>query len=120
MPYDRFIDTYRIGTTRTAEGYPNVITVSPTNSLLVSLIPDDTSYTISGTYYKGVQTLSSDTDTPEMPDRFHMAIVYLAMQYYAMWEAPEVMVRGKAMFGRMIVQLENDQLQLVTTNRDSF
>jgi len=56
-----------------------------------------------------------------MPDRFHMAIVYLAMQYYAMWEsAPEVMVRGKSMFGRMIVQLENDQLQLVTTNRDSF
>lgn len=121
MPYDRFIDTYRIGTTRTAEGYPNVITVSPTNSLLVSLIPADTSYVISGTYYKGVTSLSADTDTPDMPDRFHMAIVYLAMQYYALWEsAPEVMVRGKAMFGRMIVQLENDQLQLVTTNRDSF
>jgi len=118
LPYDYFIDTYRIGTTRTATGYPNVITVSPTNSLMVSLIPIDTSYTIGGTYYKGVQTLSADADIPEMPERFHMAIVYLAMQYYAMWEsAPEVMARGKSMFGRLIVQLENDQLQPITINR---
>lgn len=118
LPYDYFIDTYRIGTTRTAEGYPNVITVSPTNSLLLSLIPPDTSYTISGVYYKNVTTLSADSDTPDMPDRFHMAIVYLAMQYYAMWEsAPEVLARGKSMFDRMILQLEEDQLPPVTIDR---
>lgn len=121
MPYDRFIDAYRIGTTRTAQGYPNIITVSPTNSLLVSLIPEDTSYTIRGTYYKNVTTLSSDTDSPNMPDRFHVLVVYLAMQYYAMWEsAPEVMVRGQAQFKKMLVQLENDQLQLLLTNRDAI
>lgn len=117
-PYDRFIDTYRIGTNRTALGYPNIITVSPSNSLLVSLIPADTTYTMSGVYYKDVTILALDADTPDMPTRFHMAIVYLAMQYYSLWEsAPEVMIRGDKMFRRLIVQLENDQLQPVIVDR---
>lgn len=118
MTYDSFIDNYRIGTNRTTEGYPNIITVSPTNSLLISLIPPDTTYTITGMYYKDHTTLSLDADTPDMPSRFHMAIVYLAMQYYAMWEsAPEVLARGKSQYSKMIVRLENDQLQLVTVAR---
>lgn len=121
MPYDRFIDTYRIGTTRTAEGYPNIISVSPTNSLLLSLIPADTSYVIGGTYYKGVQTLSADDDIPEMPERFHMAIVYKAMKYYGRWEsAPEIVASSNELFGLIYAQLQDDQLQPVTTNRDSI
>lgn len=120
LPYDRFIDTYRIGTTRTTEGYPNVITVSPINSLLVSLIPNDTSYTISGTYYKGLSTLSNDSDTPEMPDRFHMAIVYLAMMDYGFYEgAPEVVQRAERKFNRIFAQLEVDQLQPLIIDRTS-
>lgn len=121
IPYDRFIDTYRIGTTRTTPGYPSIISVSPTNSLLLSLIPPDTSYVIGGTYYKGVQTLSADDDIPEMPERFHMAIVYKAMKYYGRWEsAPEIVASSNELFGLMYAQLQDDQLQLVTTNRDSL
>jgi hypothetical protein len=118
LPYDSFIDLYRIATNRTTEGYPNIITVSPSNSLMVALIPPDSTYTIVGSYYKDHTTLTLDADTPEMPSRFHMAIVYLAMQYYAMWEsAPEVLARGKSQYSKMIVRLENDQLQPITIVR---
>ena len=118
LPYDYFIDTYRIGTTRTATGYPNIVSVSPTNALLLSLIPLDTSYTISGTYYKGLQTLSADADIPEMPERFHMAIVYLAMQYYARWEsAPEVLASSKSEYSLILQELENDQLEPIVVVR---
>lgn len=118
MPYDSFIDSYRIGTNRTTEGYPNIITVTPSNSLMISLIPPDTTYTIVGMYYKDHTTLSLDADTPDMPSRFHMAIVYLAMQYYGMWEsAPEVLARGKSQYSKMLVRLENDQLQPITVVR---
>jgi len=119
MPYDTFIDAYRIGTTRSTEGYPNIITVSPTNSLILALIPPDTTYTISGTYYTGNSLLTLDADTPEMPDRFHIAIVYLAMQYYAEYEsAPEVLQRGTRKYKKTFLQLEIDQLPAFTVNRN--
>ena len=57
-------------------------------------IPDQI-YFINGEYFKKLTEFSADTDTPRIPERFHMLIVYKIMMYYGGFEsAPEVFSRG--------------------------
>ncbi len=113
--YERFRDTYLIGSQRTSYGYPSSIVVSPTKSLILALPPDDTSYTISGDYYKVPTMLSADTDEPDMPPRFHMLIVYRAMEFAGFKEsANELITLAQKNIIRMTRLLEDDQLPTVT------
>lgn len=113
--YERFRDTYIIGSQRTSYGYPSSIVVSPTKSLILALPPDDTSYTISGDYYKVPTVLSDDTDEPDMPSRFHMLIVYRAMEFAGFKEsANELITLAQKNIVRMTRLLEDDQLPTVT------
>jgi hypothetical protein len=116
-PYNDFRDYYLIGTNRTTYTRPCDITVSPTNSLILGLPPDDV-YTVVTEYYKAPTTLSADSDEPAMPARFHMAIVYKAMTYYGLYEsASEVLTRGEGLFAQLYDQLLADQIEHVTVNR---
>lgn len=117
--YDIFRDTYLYGTTRSTTGYPTVITVAPDKSLVLSLIPESNIYTVTGDYYSTPTTLAADSDTPSMPERFHMAIVYKAMMMYGAYEsAQEVYARGEASYRKMLTQLEIDQLPPIVVIRD--
>ena len=117
LPYDTFRDTYLYGSSRTTQGYPTVVTVAPDKSLQVALIPDRV-YHIVADYYTLPQELTLDTDVPLMPSRFHMAIVYKAMQWYGSYEnAPEVVMRGIDGYTRLMSNLIYDQTQSVTVAR---
>lgn len=61
---------------------PGAISVSHDDKLYLGPKPDAI-YRVSGYYWRGLQTLADDTDTPEMPSDFHMLIVYRAMVKYA-------------------------------------
>lgn len=112
MDYAQFRDHYIFATFRTTQSRPISIAVRPNDkALLLGPIPDFV-YTVVGEYFYDPITLSLDADTPAMPSRYHMAIVYRAMQSYALYEAaPEVMTRGQTGYSELIKRIEEDQLQ---------
>jgi hypothetical protein len=55
------------------------------DAILCGAIPDDV-YVISGDYYRVAPDLAVDADEPLIPERFQMAIVWLAVKSYAGYE----------------------------------
>lgn len=75
---------------------PGAISVDHTDKLYLGS-PPDAVYRLSGYYWRGNQTLADDGDEPEMPDDFHMMIVYRAMVKYAYnIIAQEILARATA------------------------
>lgn len=89
MPYGDWRDTYQMGNMRLSQSRPMSITITPDQSIGLGMTPDSTDYTIVGDYFREPSALVADTDIPGMPARFHMLIVYQAMQYYAQYESDE-------------------------------
>lgn len=73
-------------------------------------------YTIRGEYWKGSQTLAANTDTPEMPSRFHMAIVWRAVLLLTEADEADTLVYARAenKYNELLTQLERDQLPPIT------
>lgn len=90
--------------------------------ILFTLLPDDDSvrfepcpdaiYTIDGDYKRTAQVFSASADEPTgLPSKFHMMIVYKAMQHYGFHEsAPDVLANGEAWFNEWLPILEREQL----------
>lgn len=72
IPYWKWYDKYGRGSHDA--GRPIEWAISPTNELCFGPTPDD-AYTIRHAYWKSPQTLSDNSDTPEMPSRWHDMIV---------------------------------------------
>lgn len=110
MEWTTFRNLYRYANMRNTTARPVVVSIKPNKDLAFGSTPDGI-YVIDGEYYTQPVTLSADTDTPLLPARFHMAIVYRAMMYYAGYEAaPEVMARGDFEYRRLYSRMEIDQL----------
>lgn len=80
MPWKRFRNTYRNGTITT--GGPGYFSIQPGGKIALSSTPD-VSYTIDADCYKITTAMSANGDTPIFPSRYHMAIVWRAVMYYA-------------------------------------
>jgi hypothetical protein len=82
--------------------------------LLVGSTPDK-QYQIHGEAYAMPTALVNDADRPACPAQYHMAIVYKAMIYYALYEAaPEVLARGEAGYNKLIARMALHQLPQMT------
>jgi hypothetical protein len=114
MDYDTFRNIYMYGSMRTTYQRPVVVSVKPNKDLLFGAIPDQ-AYVISGEYYRSPVRFTSATDSPDIPARFQMMIVYKAMMYYGGYDAAsEVYSRGLQEFNRLMSRLEIDQLPIIT------
>ena len=72
-------------------------------------------YTVNGEYYKTAQTMTANADTPLIPERFHMAIVWRALMLYGAWAAAnEKYAHGQNEFQKLMFQLEYDQREDMT------
>jgi hypothetical protein len=112
MPYRHYRSIYLTG--YQAPGVPVAFAVSPSQQLLLGPKPDGI-YTISGQYWKGPQALALDADVPEMPEEFHMLIVWMALERYGLFEsAGEVVVAAQKYIKRLLPRLEINQLPDVT------
>ena len=110
MEWTTFRNLYRYANMRNTKARPVVVSIMPNKDLAFGSTPDGV-YVIDGEYYTQPVTLAADSDTPLLPARFHMAIVYRAMMYYAGYEAaPEVMARGDFEYRRLYSRMEIDQL----------
>ena len=81
---------------RTTFSRPTVISFEPDKGIAFGPIPDIV-YHINGEYYKKPIEFSADTDTPRIPERYHMLIVYKAMQYYGGLNLHPKFFRGVSM-----------------------
>jgi hypothetical protein len=107
--YNSFRDYYLMGSRKITYARPITISITPSKDLVLGLAPDQV-YTVSGEYYKVPQVLSADADIPEMPARFHMAIVHKAMVKYGKYEAaPEVVEEHMTLYNAVLNKLEADQ-----------
>lgn len=79
MGYEPHQLLYSIGTQN--NGAPAYITIDPQDNIVLGPVPNDV-YTITGEYLRGPQTLAADGEEPEMPEQFHMAIVFRALIEY--------------------------------------
>lgn len=110
MEWTTFRNLYQYANMRTTYARPVVVTITPDKDLGFGSIPDQP-YVIVGEYYTKPTEFVADSDTPSIPDRFQMLIVYRAMMYYGGYEAaPEVYARGETEFKRLMNRLEIDQL----------
>lgn len=111
MEYTTFRNLYIYGNMRTTYARPVVVSIQPNDkSLAFGSIPDQP-YVIVGEYYKKPTEFVANTDEPDLPTRFQLAIVYRAMMSYGGYEAaPEVYSRGEQEFKRLMNRLEIDQL----------
>lgn len=115
MEYTTFRNLYQYGNMRTTYARPVVVSITPGKNLGFGSIPDQP-YVITGEYYTRPVEFSAATDTPSIPTRFHMIIVYRAMMFYGGYEsAPEVFQRGESEFKRLMSLLDIDQLPTITS-----
>lgn len=107
IDFDVWRDAYMYGAMRNVRTRPMAVAIGPDKSLCLGPVPNAL-YTVTGDYYAAPSTMSVDADTPTgLPSRFHMLIVYKAMQYYAAYEAaPEVQARGNDGWSSLITELE--------------
>ena len=111
--YDDWRNTYEYGALRSTRTRPLNMTITPDKSIGVGPFPD-AGYTIVGDYYSVPTEMAANTDTPSMPDKFHLSIVYRAMMAYGQYEsAPEVFSRGQAEYMKWIRRVHMDRLQEV-------
>lgn len=115
--FSEYRDLYEFNAMRLTQSRPVEITIRPDHSTLsVWPLPNDV-YTITGEYYRVPTDLTLDTDDPasagnDLPTRFHMLLIYMAMRSYAAYEsAPEVDARGMEGMMRIKGQLEAWGLQ---------
>lgn len=110
LPYETWRDTYQYSSFRTTYTRPLAVSVTPDQQLALGPTPDNTGYTIVGEYFTAPTVLALDADTPTMPERFQMAIVYRAMMSYGAFEvAPEVLMRGQEGYRRTMIALRLNQ-----------
>lgn len=105
-----FRDVHLIASQVTTPGRPIDFSVQPDRSVNLWPIPDAI-YTVVGEYWKRAAVMAADTDEPLFPERFHMAIVWLAKMYFAD-DQETSMGRATAQrkYGRLLFSLENNQL----------
>lgn len=112
--YDEWRDTYQFSGSRAVRTRPIAIAIGPGNELCLGPTPAS-GYTITGDYYMAPSAMTGDSSTPTgLPQQFHMVIVYLAMTYYARYEAaPEVLDAGQAGYSNLMRRLEAVQAQAI-------
>lgn len=114
VTWDYFDNAFRIGTTRTSQGYPVYVAQQPDMALTFWPIPSDV-FTVYGEYFIKAQQMSANTDEPIFPARFHMAIVWKALMYYAnYYAADERYVFAENEYRKLMHEMKRSQLPLAT------
>ncbi len=111
LTYARWRDEYRNQMNVRADERPITCTVLANNKLRFEPRPDKI-YTVEGEYKRTTQLFAADTDVPtNLPDDFHMIIVWQALTYYGFFEnAPDVLDEAETKRGDLLVRLEIEQL----------
>lgn len=79
-------------------GRPGTVTQPMINTVKFN-VPADKAYKVTLRYCMTSEVLADDSDEPSMPDEYHMAIVWKALEHYAFHEsAPELLEEAQKNF----------------------
>jgi len=81
IPYGWFRDRYQLQAPSSAR--PAELAIRTRDNAILSGPKPNGVYRITGDYYRVAPRLTADDDEPLFPERFHMAIVWKAKQFYA-------------------------------------
>jgi len=110
LPWDEFRQVYMIGNARTQEGRPTVYTIKPDDTLILHPIPNDV-FTVTGEYYRTPDKMEVNDDEPIFPERFHLAVMWLALKHYGAYsQEPDKYMVGQVEFKKKLRGLEKSQL----------
>lgn len=116
LEWESFNNCYLLGSTRFSYGMPNIISVSPSRSLVFAL-PPNYAYTVLGEYQRMPTSLLVDTDVPDLPERWQIAIVWKALMYYGAYETyPEKYTNAQETYKGLMRLIEIEQLPSLTRN----
>lgn len=76
---------FKMGTEAAVAGRPSHFAISPRDEVVLYPIPD-ADHVLKGSYYKGPQVLAADSDIPEMPRRYHDAIMWGALVHMCTYD----------------------------------
>lgn len=109
LDYDQFRKNYIIGTPATAN--VQCWSISPDEEFLLGPTPDAAHF-VRADYVKDYTDMTADADTPAIPARFHMLIVWRALKEYAGYDAAsEVLLRAESNYTAMWPQLVQSQIE---------
>lgn len=77
LSYETFRQRFLVGTHEA--GAPQFVAFAKDGALLIGPKPDAAAYKVRGSYYTMPSELDDDAATPEMPERFHMILVWMAL-----------------------------------------
>jgi hypothetical protein len=107
--YDTLRDTYRFG--QQTPGRPVVFSIRPRDRAILLGPAADVAYTVYGEYQKRPVLMTADADVPSIREHHHVAIVYKAMEYYALYEsASEVLERARRGYSVSLTAMEREEL----------
>lgn len=110
MKYDQFRHVCLYGTQRDDRDRPQVVTVRPNQSLQFWPTPD-ASYTIVGEYFQAPLQMVANADIPVFGARFHDAVMWRAMMFYAEFEGDStVYASAQNELKPLIAQMEDQYL----------
>lgn len=118
MDWPEFYQTQLRGSSE--PGRPVRYAISPAGEIVFSPVPDK-AYRIRGLYTKTPKELVANSDTPDMPSRFHDVIVYRALLYLADNDEA-VYQRGQWQieFNRILSDLERECLPRIRITAEPF
>lgn len=118
LDYEDFEARYIFGAND--DGRPRFYAIGPDDKVYLAPAPA-AGYTLRFRYWKSADTLSGNTDEPEMPADYHWIIVYEAMKYYARREAaPEIMEDAIRNYDEEEARLMRDQLDPIEWTEETL
>lgn len=91
-------------------GVPLVLAIKPNRDIAFSALPDR-ALVFEGEFRYTPEVLIENTDTPSMPEQYHMAIVWKAVMLYAQYEEATTLYQlAGAQLGQYIGQMVNSEL----------
>lgn len=109
LEYDRWRDSYQLGSLRTTQTVPQVFTITP--ALSIGLNTPLVGYTVTGDYYRAMTQFETDNDVTDLPIPYRMLIVYgVMMKYGASKNSSELYTTGEKEYGKLMNKLEARQL----------
>ena len=115
VPWHYFRATYQRGSQAAETGEkPLRISIDDADQLVVYPTPTTATTNILGRFYKKPQTLTLDTDVPEMPESYHPAIKWRALMFLTQFDQGEALSRQYPMFRQEYMNVYEDLLHSQT------
>jgi len=115
--YSRWRGEHRRGMNARPTDRPQNFTILPNNQIRFEPAPDKV-YTIDGEYKRSTQVLLGNDDVPtNLPNDFHMIIVWRALHYYGTrYDSSFILDTAETKFGDLLYRLEQEQLPEFSTD----